>query len=97
AVITGSYSLGPVSGYYAGGLVGLNHSYAKIVNSYSFGPVMGSDAGGLVGRYDSSPDAYSLTSSYSTGAVTGDVLVGGLVGDDEVQAYISNTYWDMDA
>jgi len=97
AVITGSYSLGPVSGYYAGGLVGLNHSYAKIVNSYSFGPVMGSDAGGLVGRYDSSHDAYSLTSSYSTGAVTGDVLVGGLVGDDEVQAYISNTYWDMDA
>ena len=99
ALIIGSYSLGPVSGYYAGGLVG-DSADAAIVNSYASGKVInssGGDSGGLVGLYTAidHPEHSALTTSYSTGQVTGGTFVGGFVGKDEVEANVTNNYWDF--
>ena len=76
--ISGSYSAGEVSGgEYMGGLAGL-HDYSKfIVDSHSDSMVIsaGNGVGGLVGV---SPG--SILRSHATGAVSGNELVGGLVG-----------------
>jgi len=77
--IIASHSSGTVTGdYYVGGLVGANAG--NITASYSSGTVAGGCAGGLVGTncYDCDIDA-----CYSTGAVTGDSEIGGLVGWNE--------------
>lgn len=99
ALITGSFSRGSVIGYHAGGLVGINQD-AAIVNSFSSGAVASfssGESGGLVGLYKGSHPAYSaLRTSYSSGAVMGGTFVGGFIGDDEVQANITNTHWDLD-
>jgi len=93
--ISKSYSTGTVTGStQAGGLVGQNHA-GNISNSYSTGTVNGggsTTAGGLVGLngpYYSG--GTTITNSYSTGHVSGDV-VGGLVGSNA--GTITSSYWD---
>jgi hypothetical protein len=99
SLIVDSYSLGPVSGYSAGGLVGYSLD-AAVVNSYALGPITNSsdgESGGLVGLYSTYDHAeYSgLISSYSSGAVTGGTFVGGLIGNDKLQMNINNNYWNL--
>ncbi|MBP7053334.1 MAG: protease inhibitor I42 family protein [Phycisphaerae bacterium] len=90
--IATSYSSSTVSGDRSvGGLVGYNSSYARIRNCHSSGSVSGSTGvGGLAGL--SSGD---ISSSYSTGSVsgTGD-YVGALVGYAEWGS-ISLSFWDI--
>jgi hypothetical protein len=103
--IADSYATGDVhvknsSIYYTdgGGLVGENAG--SITNSYAMGSVSGgtgskNSLGGLVGVNAGNP----ISSSYSTGAVTGgaESLIGGLIGDDQSQAgSLTDTYWDTD-
>ncbi|MDA9823936.1 YDG domain-containing protein, partial [Paracoccaceae bacterium] len=86
-LIRGTFATGAVSGTnYVGGLVGFSagssadpsSKYAKIQTSYATGVVSGSEShvGGLVGRA-----SYThITNTYTTGKVTGQTKVGGLVG-----------------
>jgi len=84
------YSTGTVGGAeYVGGLVGGNSCrYAHIASSYSMAMVSGIGewsrcVGGLVGSNDAPDgDGCDITNSYSTGSVSGNSLVGGLVGDN---------------
>ena len=90
--ISNSYNSGSVSGGdYVGGLVGYNTygDYATIANSYNTGDVSGANyVGGLVGRNDD-----VISSSYSTGSVTGTGgYVGGLVGYNDYDGTIGNAY-----
>jgi hypothetical protein len=78
----------------SGGLVGFNGDHGNIVNcnatgSASVGAAYG--AGGLVGA-----NAWTISSSYSTGAPTSTgAAVGGSMGFDESQTgSLSNVYWD---
>ena len=95
--ISDSYSTGTVSstgGWYIGGLVGNNESTAvtsTITSSHSTGDVTGSGnfVGGLVGR--NYGGTISISDSHSTGAVSGNDYVGGLVGYNDM-AGISNSY-----
>ncbi|MHC4508282.1 MAG: GLUG motif-containing protein [Planctomycetota bacterium] len=76
--VTTSYSTGLVSapGGGAGGLVGWNSG--RITTSHSVGTVTGTHrVGGLAGEHKLPG---SITDSYSTCAVHGDITVGGLVG-----------------
>ena len=79
-LVTSCYSSGTVNGaQYTGGLVGFNASSSTVSKSYSTADVNASgpnSTGGLVGRNDYSTVIYS----YSTGTVTGNSWVGGLVG-----------------
>ena len=89
-VVSNSYSTGSVtSGGAAGGLVGL--SYGIVSNSYATGTVICSDVlvGGLVGVNEG-----TVTNSYSTGSVTGDMVIGGLVGANGYSGpgTVSNSY-----
>jgi len=81
--ITSSHATGVVSGTggSVGGLVGYNQS-GSITRCHATGTVSttGYSAGGLVGWNDAHG---KITYSYSTGAVSGDVTVGGLVGDND--------------
>ena len=102
--ITASYSTVSVDGGASvGGLVGHNGegsiSSSSISNSYSTGMVVAATAGfitdhvgGLVGWNDG-----SITSSYSTGSVSGgDVSVGGLVGNNR-EGRIASSFWEEGA
>ncbi len=90
-IITKSYSSGIVTGYSrVGGLVGYNN-YGDIALSYSNCSASGTTSrnqgiGGLVGV-----SAGSITTSYSTGDVTGDRRIGGLVGWN-YESNITNSY-----
>jgi len=99
--ITMSYSSGSVRnvggdswpiGLYIGGLVGDNRG--SIVASHSDSSVMGigwGGVGGLVGRnYDG-----SITTSYSSGSVSGTSSVGGLVGSGS-PLNVSACVWDTE-
>lgn len=102
AVVRTSYSRGNVSGAYSvGGLVGANHLECTVENSYSMASVTGvgefgsEGAGGLVGANDAS----LIINSYSTGSVTGEDGVGGLVGKWQypfVEEDIINSYWNTE-
>ena len=92
--IENCYSTGTVNGVsYVGGLVG-NNNGGRIANSYSTGAVSASlqYAGGLAG-YSQKKSAI-ITDSYSTGRVTGNQYVGGLVGVNG--STIQDSYWDID-
>ena len=89
--ITASYSTGTVTGYnFVGGLVGYNN-YGDIALSYSNCSANGTSSGnqgvgGLTGV-----TAGSITMSYSSGDVSGQRSVGGLVGWN-YQSNITNSY-----
>ena len=89
--ITASYSTGTVTGYnFVGGLVGYNN-YGDVSTSYSTCAASavssGNQAvGGLVGV-----SAGSITTSYSSGDVSGQRSVGGL-GGWNYQSNITNSY-----
>jgi hypothetical protein len=81
----------------AGGLVGYNAS-GTIANSYARGAVIGEyvqnvpNSGGLIGYGEG-----AITSSYSTGSVTGPGWTGGFIGSDECACGdIAFGYWDTD-
>ena len=91
--ISNSYSIGKVVGEIAvGGLAGDNRNRNTITNSYSFSNVRGSSqVGSLVGD-----NAGTITNSYATGSVAGDVDqsdIGGLVGTGA--GGTANSYWDQ--
>ena len=76
--ISGSYSAGAVNGVEdVGGLVGQHDHPYSIVDSYSDSMVIGAGdrVGGLVGL-----NSGSILRSHATGAVSGNVQAGGLVG-----------------
>jgi hypothetical protein len=90
AKIENSYSIGRVSGENSvGGLVG-NNSESLISNCFHSGVVrgVGENVGGLVGRVYL--PGSMISNSYSTGTVTGQSNVGGLVG--ELYGSVSNSY-----
>lgn len=97
--ISSSYSTASVSGTSSsvGGLVGNN--MALISDSYSTANVIqgSNEVGGLVGR---NQDWGEISNSYSTGIVSGDTYIGGLVGSKEVALFtpsiVSNSYWNRD-
>lgn len=76
----------------AGGLVGANNNYASIIDSYAIATVTGSSSnngvGGLVGfaGYNS-----TISTSYSSGSVTGGEYIGGLVGN-MYEAFVIDAY-----
>jgi hypothetical protein len=98
-IVRKSFATGEVSGCYAGGLVGLNvgAGYPGIIkNSYATGAVKGTKGapavGGLVGA---TGGGGTIKRDYSTGAVTGGTLVGGLVGENfSNETTFTQTYWD---
>ena len=90
--IIGSYAISEVSGTsLLGGLVGDNGG--RIINSHADGlimPVSGiSRFGGLVGRNQS-----LIANSYATGKIlaSGGSTIGGLVGSNDSQAQVMNSY-----
>jgi hypothetical protein len=92
--IISSYSTGTVSGDdNVGGLSGYNE-YGSISSSYSTGLVtgIGEKVGGLVGCNNGLSYAYQglIITSYSTGAVSGDKNVGGLVGENYYSSIASS-------
>ncbi|MBI4986476.1 MAG: filamentous hemagglutinin N-terminal domain-containing protein, partial [Rhodocyclales bacterium] len=92
--ISSSYSSGTVTGTdHVGGLVGNNAVGGTITDTYSMAAVNGTGdgAGGLVGGNDG-----SITTSYATGAVTGNTNVAGLIGINQANGTITNSFWDKD-
>ena len=91
--IVRSFSEAGVSGDdKVGGAVGNSAEGSSLVDSYARGDVTGGEgyAGGLVGG-----SYYCLVSRcYSTGKVTGEGLVGGLIGDNTGPVFQS--FWDME-
>ena len=90
-LVSNSYSTGSVSGTNeVGGLLGRNN--APLNNSYSNSTVNGTknDVGGLVGF---NFRAGQINDSYSTGAVTGTLKVGGLIGRND--GTLSNSYYNI--
>lgn len=84
------------SDYHVGGLVGSNLGASgwndvRVRNCYSTGSVNagGSAVGGLVGTNESYA---TVSNSYSTGSVSGNGDVGGLVGYNS--STVSNCFWD---
>jgi hypothetical protein len=97
SVISESYSLGEVNGvYFVGGLVAMSNG--QILNSYSHSPTNSTYAsssygtGSLVGWADS----YSqIQYSYGIGTVTGNNILGGLIGICEYDGFSVDTCcWD---
>jgi hypothetical protein len=90
--VSNSYSTGSVhSDNGAGGLLGGN--VGTVSNSYSTSSVTGEGGvGGLVGA-----NTGTVSNSYSTGSVTsGGNYVGGLVGDNQEEGTVSNSFWDTE-
>jgi phosphotransferase system IIA component len=97
--IIDSYATGAVtgSGSTYGGLVGFNYG-SKISNSYATGNVSAAraDVGGLVGENTKDGSvAGTITSSYSTGTVSGTTNLGGLVGYNSAgTTAITTSFWN---
>jgi hypothetical protein len=96
-----SFSEGDVTGVEnVGGLVGSSSGFFDIrdgfvINSYATGNVTGeSRVGGLLGRQ---PGGGNTINSYATGFVDADgSFVGGLVGLNNINSSISNSYWNIE-
>ena len=95
SLVTKSFATGNVAqgaGTGAGGLVG--YDYGAITLSYATGNVSGGNGsnslGGLVGVLNGSQGGGTLSDAYATGAVTGENIVGGLVGGNT--GSITRTY-----
>ncbi|MDD4495186.1 MAG: InlB B-repeat-containing protein, partial [Eubacteriales bacterium] len=75
-----------------GGLVGsLSDLEGHIMNSFAVGSVEGYNAGGLVGIVSKNA---SVKYSYSTGAVSGSNVGGGLVGMNATGGQVTDSYYD---
>ncbi|UCG49608.1 MAG: hypothetical protein JSU94_07475, partial [Phycisphaerales bacterium] len=94
-------SSGPVEGVkYVGGLIGHNDDNSSVSNSYSRGSVRAEGhVGGLVGQ-----NSATVSNCYSTGVVqpslpgfpgTDVEAVGALVGRNEGQGSVQNSFWDI--
>jgi hypothetical protein len=99
-IVTDSYSAGTVSGssYEVGGLIGANYD-ANILDSYSTATVSGeSMVGGLVGgTYHKYSEKPAILNCYAEGSVTAtDYSAGGLVGDNDAEFTIRNSYSSAD-
>ena len=86
------------SGARAGGLVGYITQKTRIIAAYATGTVNGStDVGGLIGRGGASV----IVASYSTGAPTTTIAVGGnlggLIGKATSGMTVTDAYWDATA
>ncbi|WP_420383925.1 MBG domain-containing protein [Novosphingobium sp.] len=96
--ITDSYATGAVrGGTSVGGLVGFNAGGAKILGSHATGQVFGNDptngiAGGLVGDNGGAIANDAAGASYATGAVSGTINVGGLVGQVDASGTVIGAY-----
>ena len=95
--ITNVHTSGTVTGQVAGGIAGEIVYGTTISSSSSSATITGNGqcAGGLVGcagRWYEGAYLNSITDSYATGAVTGDMLVGGLVGRFEPSGEITRSY-----
>ncbi len=92
--IGGSYATGSVSGRDAvGGLVGFNDG-GTVGATYATGAVSGrysAAIGGLVGW-----NSGRIVASYSTGLISGDSYLGGLVGGNERTGSVRHSYWDTE-
>jgi trimeric autotransporter adhesin len=90
--ISASYASGGVIGANnsIGGLVGSSTGTSTISGSHATGSVSatGSDVGGLTGLNEG-----AVSSSYSTGRVSGSSYVGGLVGDSVFT--VTHSFWDV--
>ncbi|HPQ35848.1 MAG TPA: FISUMP domain-containing protein, partial [Tenuifilaceae bacterium] len=91
---TGNVSGAP-SGYWNGGLVGINSAGSHIVNSYSTGSVNGSQyVGGLVGA---TTDSSSIVNCYTVSYIPDSINSGGLVGGVYDEIYVvNNSYWNVE-
>jgi len=79
-IVENSFATGEVNGNdNVGGLVGQNHK-GTISNSYSMGNVHSDGFGNIGGLVGVNTDDGTVEKSYSTGEVSGDRRVGGLVG-----------------
>ena len=90
------FATGVVSGGEStGGLVGQNNSTSTISNCYSRGNVSGTadNVGGLVGRNVNA----AVTNSYSTGTAYSLGCYGDILGSNEGDASISNSFWDTNS
>jgi filamentous hemagglutinin family protein len=91
---------GPVAGWdtFAGGFVGDLDQGATVTDSYALGAVSVSGGNSLVGGFAGLiQGGASATGVYATGAVSGNFVVGGLVGllgDNDTAGSISDAYWD---
>lgn len=92
--ISNSYATGAVSGaLYVGGLTGRNTATAAISDSHVSALVTGGKnqyqgpVGGMVGH-----NTGIVRNSYATGAVSGAIFVGGLVGLSDSHATVSGSY-----
>ena len=105
--VSGSYASGKVDGEgsYIGGLVGSNSVYSTVTDSYATGAVTGGDyVGGLVGaNQNGEPNgtmegfANRVSTSYALGKVSGPgANVGGLLGGNDAQSSVSDSYWDTE-
>jgi Listeria/Bacterioides repeat len=89
------YNLGTViAGSFAGGIAGyLYVGRIKVINAYNMGtismPSSSYRGGGLVGYVNSSEDA-SFENCFNIGSVTGELYIGGIVGD------VGGTFLSMD-
>jgi len=89
--VSDCYFTGNVTGeWYVGGLVGSNEGESTVSNSYSMGSVTGRLGGGHVGGLVGRNGGDTVSDSYSSSSVTGDYIVGGLVGWNG--ATVSNSY-----
>ena len=92
--VSGSHAIGSVKGLgRVGGLVGSNiGANGHIINSYAITNVEGSNnsVGGLIGSNNGISG--SVVSSYATGKVVGVNVVGGLVGNNERNYTIRDSY-----
>ncbi|PSP47628.1 hypothetical protein BRC75_09155 [Halobacteriales archaeon QH_7_69_31] len=90
-----SFATGNVTGDDdTGGLVGQNLDDA-IVDSYALGDVDGDDnVGCLVGNHTGSGS--TVETSYAACTVTGSTDRGGLIGETNNGASVTNSYWDTD-
>lgn len=80
-----------------GGIAGIN--YSSISKSYSIGNVNGIEKiGGIIGENGVESDPSSNTTflnCFSNALVTGDNFTGGLIGKNNVEVVIFNSYWDQ--
>jgi len=99
--ITSCFNSGVVEGdFYVGGITGAAVTGNTITNSFNTGSIIGlsGSAGGLVGSVIF--DGNRIASSYSSGLVSGNTDVGGLIGISNFTSNntstVENSYWATD-
>ena len=77
---TGNVTIYGTNASYAGGIVGVNNTSAKIINCNNSGKVDGAGSAGVIGGIAGSSAGGSISQSHNDGAVTGGKAVGGIAG-----------------